>query len=256
MNKYLITLLLALPFIAISCSDDNDPVDITVSLNQTDIPYSENGVWEGVATNSDFQSQYVLFQHSGEIGPWGLVWNGFTPARVSSTEIQENWLDNQFQIMTGGGMAGKGTPYIVAFWNNQENSTTPNEDRSCRITYRKSENTEAEPFRPICVYVQNTAYTYYTMLNGNNFSTKFGPEDYLILRAHGVREDNSIHETSIYLAKDNKFITDWTLFDLHSLGEIKELYFTMESSDSGQWGMNTPSYFAMDRLTIRASLPE
>ena len=34
MNKYLITLLLALPFIAVSCSDDNDPVDITVRLNR------------------------------------------------------------------------------------------------------------------------------------------------------------------------------------------------------------------------------
>lgn len=256
MNKYLITLLLALPFIAVSCSDDDDPVDITIRLNQTALSYTEDGVWDGVATNNDFQCQNVLFQHTGEVGPWGLVWNGFTPSRVSSTDEQENWLDHQFQILTGGGMSGKGTPYIIAFWNNQENSSTPAEDRSCRITYRNSDNSADLLFRPISVYVQNTAYTYYTMLNGNNFSTKFGPEDYLILHAYGIHEDNSVSGTSIYLAQNNKYLTDWTLFNLASLGEVKELYFTMESSDSGQWGMNTPSYFAMDCLTIRAVLPD
>lgn len=256
MNKYLLFLLFAFPFLAVSCSDDDDPIDITVRLNQTALDYSEDGVWAGVATNNDFQSQYMVFNHEGEMSAWGLTWFGFTPSRVADTGIKENWLDHQFQILTGGGMSGKGTPFIIACWNTTENSTTPVESRSCRVSYRKAENTPNLPFRPISVYVQNTAYAYYTMLDGNDFCSKFGPEDYLILRAHGVHEDGSEDETFIYLAKDERFVTDWTLFDLTSLGEVTDLYFTMESSDTGQWGMNTPAYFALDCLTVRSVLPD
>ncbi|MCM1006114.1 MAG: DUF4465 domain-containing protein [Prevotella sp.] len=255
MKKHLLYLAVAaLPLLATSCSDDDDPVNITVHLNQTELTYNAENVWEGVSTNNQFQSQYMLFSHEGEIGPWGLVWNGFTPARVSSTEVQSNWLDHQFQIMTGGGVEGVGTPYIVAFWDNQENKSTPVQDRSCRITYQKTLTSEPAVFAPIYVYVQNTAYTYYTMRDGSAFSKKFDRDDYLILTAHGVKTDGTELETSIWLADGNEYLNEWTQFDLRGLGEITTLYFTLRGSDTGQWGLNTPSYFALDQLTVRAEL--
>lgn len=124
MKKHLIYLLAALPLVATSCSDDDDPVDVTLRLNQTQLSYDSQGVWEGVNTNNTFSIQNMVFSHEGETGPWGLVWNGFTPARVSDTSVQDDWLSHQFQIMTGGGLSGVGTPYIVGFWNTQENETT------------------------------------------------------------------------------------------------------------------------------------
>lgn len=254
MKKNILYLLLALPLLFTSCSDDDDPVNITVRLNQTALSYENDGVWSGVNTNNTFMSQNLLFSHEGETGPWGLVWNGFTPARVSCTDMQTDWLANQFQIMTGGGMDGSGTPYIVAFWNTQENGTTPAEDRSCRITYRKTQFSSPEPFNPQSVYVQNTAYAYYTMKEGNNFCTPFGDDDYLTIIAHGVRTDGTETTASFNLAADGKYVTEWTKMDLSNLGEVTMLYFTMEGSDTGAWGLNTPSYFAFDRLTIRATL--
>lgn len=254
MKKLFYLALAIIPFIATSCSDDDDPVNITVQLNQTDIKYSADGVWEGVATNNMFLSQYLVFSHEGEIGPWGLVWNGFTPARVSSTDVQTNWLDHQFQIMTGGGLSGVGTPYIVAFWDNQENKSTPVEDRSCRITYQESITGTPGLFAPMSVYVQNTAYAYYTMLNGDAFSKKFTDDDYLLLIAHGVKADGTEIFVTFDLAADGKIVDEWTQWDLRGLGDIKTLYFTMRSSDTGQWGMNTPAYFALDNLRVRAKL--
>ncbi|MCM1319599.1 MAG: DUF4465 domain-containing protein [Muribaculaceae bacterium] len=254
MKKLLYLAVAALPLLATSCSDDDDAVDITVQLNQTEIKYDSQGVWEGVNTNNMFQSQYMVFSHEGETGPWGLVWNGFTPARVSSTEVQSNWLDHQFQVMTGGGLSGAGTPYIVAFWDNQENKSTPVDDRSCRVTYQKSITGERAVFAPLYVYVQNTAYTYYTMRDGSAFSKKFTDSDYLILTAHGVKADGTELATDIWLADDGKILDEWTQWDLRSLGEITTLYFTMRSSDTGQWGMNTPAYFAIDHLRVRAQL--
>jgi hypothetical protein len=42
---------------------------------------------------------------------------------------------------------------------------------------------------------------------------------------------------------------EWTWVDLTPLGDIvKTLHFELSSSDIGAWGMNTPSYFAIDNL--------
>ena len=53
-----------------------------------------------------------------------------------------------------------------------------------------------------------------------------------------------------------ELVTDWTFIDLTSLGtNVSKLAFSLSSTDNGPWGMNTPSYFAMDNLTV-AAVPE
>ena len=44
-------------------------------------------------------------------------------------------------------------------------------------------------------------------------------------------------------------IFSWTTVDLTPLGNARYLLFDLNSSDVGQFGMNTPAYFAMDNLT-------
>ena len=38
---------------------------------------------------------------------------------------------------------------------------------------------------------------------------------------------------------------------LTSLGAVKSIYFTMETTDIGDWGSNTTFYFGLDKITIR-----
>jgi len=45
-------------------------------------------------------------------------------------------------------------------------------------------------------------------------------------------------------------ISQWTTVDLTPLGNATSLEFALTSSDVGQFGMNTPAYFAMDNLTL------
>lgn len=262
MNRYRLFLLalLALPLFLTSCHDDDDELNITVRLNQTSIPYSDDDVWSGVATNDSFQSQYVVFSHAGESGPWGLVWSGFTPARIADTAEQDNWLDHQFQVITGGGMSGSGTPYIVAYWNTQENESTALDARSCHIYYSTHIGGTRYPFMPQSVYVTNTAYAYYTMLRGDSFSEAFTPADHLTLVAHGVHTDGTESEVSFDLAGASadgslRIIDGWEQFSLSPLGEVTDIYFTMESNLNNQWGMMAPAYFAIDCLSLRAKLP-
>ena len=45
--------------------------------------------------------------------------------------------------------------------------------------------------------------------------------------------------------------------DLSSLGEVSSIEFVLTSSDNGEWGMNTPTYFCLDGLSIdtQATIP-
>lgn len=248
-----------------SCSDDDDPIYITVKLNQTALEYDADGVWVDVATNNPIQSQYVVFKHEGEMSPWGLIWQGFTPSRSADTNLYPgNWLDYQFNAMTGGGMSGTGTPFFVGFWNAQETDETPLANRTCHIYYSKTIGGVKEPFTPINVYITNTCYTYYTMKDGDAYCKKFEKGDYFTITFHGVKADGteSPNTVTAYLAdcsgddETTWFVNEWTPVNLETLGEVTDIYCTMESSDCGQWGMNTPAYFCMDWLEILTPLPQ
>ena len=52
------------------------------------------------------------------------------------------------------------------------------------------------------------------------------------------------------------FIVDaWTEVDLSALLNVSELRFSLASTDSGGFGINTPAYFAVDELSFDA-VPE
>lgn len=246
-----------------SCEKDNDPVIVTAKLNQTQIDYDSEGVWKEVATNTPVVSQGFVFNHEGEDSPWGLIWQGFTPSRSSDETIWTGeWPSHTFNVMTGGGMSGKGTPYLVCFWNNAEADDMIVDDRSCQIYYSGATIESKLPFKPMYVYVNNSSYTYYTILEGDAWAKKFEAGDYLELVAHGVKSDGSESTASFRLAdcsgenSDDWFVKEWTKFDLSSLGEVTDLYFTMKSTDVGQWGMNTPAFFCLDWFTAEVVLVE
>lgn len=247
-----------------SCEKDNDPVIVTVKLNQTQIEYDSEGVWREVATNSPVVSHGFVFNHEGEDSPWGLIWQGFTPSRSSDQTVWTGeWPSHTFHVMTGGGMSGEGTPFLVCFWNNAETDDMTPDDRSCQVYYAGDDMGLGKlPFKPVSVYVNNSSYTYYTILEGDTWAKKFDAGDYLKLIAHGVRADGSESTASFYLAdcsgenRDEWFVNEWTKFDLSSLGEVTDVYFTMESTDVGQWGMNTPAFFCLDSFAAEVTLLE
>ena len=109
-------------------------------------------------------------------------------------------------------------------------------------------------------YVTNSTYTYLTLLNGNTFSKKFGgttghDPDWFMLKIQGYHSGVITDSVKFYLADyrftDNNLdyiVKDWKWCDLSSLGTIDSLGFTLYSSDTGAYGMNTPSYFCMDNF--------
>ncbi|MFO7726117.1 MAG: DUF4465 domain-containing protein, partial [Oceanipulchritudo sp.] len=112
---------------------------------------------------------------------------------------------------------------------------------------------------------------------GDAFARKFGddpatPEevesdypDYLLLTITGYASDGTeLGSVEVYLAdfrgeeEDDFILKEWREVDLSGLSEtgsggnrsVAELGFSMESTDTGEFGMNTPAYFALDELVL------
>jgi hypothetical protein len=118
--------------------------------------------------------------------------------------------------------------------------------------------------------VTNNTYAALSMLNGDSYGKQFGSpnnangtpdgtngEDFLRLLVIGLDADSVITDTVVfyladYRAADNSLdyiVNEWKTLDLTPLGLVRYLAFDFESSDTGAFGINTPTYFAMDNLT-------
>jgi hypothetical protein len=98
-------------------------------------------------------------------------------------------------------------------------------------------------------FVNNTPYTVGGITTSNFPPAKqFTKDDYLVLYCIGMNDKEVVDTIEVYLAKEGKYISEWTYVDLSTLGEIDALAFRMDGSDTGDWGLNSPSYFAMDNF--------
>ena len=110
-------------------------------------------------------------------------------------------------------------------------------------------------FEPLGVYVCNHPWPYYGCLHGDGMGRAFEEGDYFELVAHGVAADGTETTVSMNLVEftNGELIAanDWTYFDLSNLGEVESVYFTMNSTDTGAYGMNTAAYFCMDKFQVK-----
>jgi hypothetical protein len=166
-------------------------------------------------------------------------WSGF--AASSKTDTKTPGYSNQYSAITGKGVAGTAA-YAVGY-------PAPVSTILFKDTVISG------------VYVTNSTYAYLSMKNGDAFSKKFGGEsgndgDFLILTIEGFNSENKpTGKVEFFLAdfdysiNSNDYILDsWKWVSLSKLGRISKLEFSLRSSDTGAWGMNTPGYFCLDNL--------
>ena len=58
-------------------------------------------------------------------------------------------------------------------------------------------------------------------------------------------------EVEFYLAKGKNIVTEWTYVDLKQLGTVDAIFFTMTGSRTGDYGLNTPTYFCIDNIGVK-----
>lgn len=110
-------------------------------------------------------------------------------------------------------------------------------------------------------YITNNTYLYHSVTGGDSFGKVFSYEDkdwYKVTATGFDKDGNQTGEVEIYLADFRTedaggIVTEWTKFDLSSLGAVHKIVFNCCSSDVGDYGLNTPAYFCIDDIVIRNS---
>ncbi len=219
--------------------------DFTVLLLASD------SYWDGSDGSGGFESGLVKFNNEN----LGWAWTGW--AYSNKTDTSTAGYENQFSTITGAGFndgqstnSNYGVGYISSDWTSYEAMPSP-----LTFTDKRSHIVKG-------LYITNSTYAALSMEHGNDFAKKFGGEDgndpdYLKIFVWGVKAGLSTDSIEYYLADfrydDNSkdyIIKTWQWLDLSSLGAVDTLFFSIASSDIGDFGMNTPSYFNIDNIYI------
>ncbi len=170
----------------------------------------------------------------------------------NTTDTETADYSNQYSAVAGSG-AGASPTYGVAYYDASRYELPP--------TISKTPATDRLRFQSL--QVTNTTYTAASLRHGDGFAKAFGgasgndPDWFLLTITGRDAAGMSVGAVDFYLADyrfhDNNldYIVDtWTEVDLRSLQEAVSLEFSLSSSDTGDFGMNTPAYVAVDKITM------
>lgn len=215
---------------------------ITTGLHAaTTITYEDAVLTGGVLDSAAYTAAGV--RHSN--GYSGGYWEGFAISSRSDTTTA-GW-GNQYSAYAGSGGAGSSqyaVGYVAGF-----------------LTTTRLDFPGLTSMTGMGAAFTNTTYTALSMKNGDSFTKKFGgaggtDPDFLLLTITGYLGAVATGAVDFYLADfrgvtaTDHIVRDWTQVDFTPLGTVDQLRFTMTSSDNGDFGMNTPAYFAMDQLVV------
>lgn len=218
----------------------------TIDFEELQLPAIDT-FYNGADDAGQFVSQDVIFNNTYEEFAWGVSWSGF--AYSNMTDNTTAGITNQYSAFAGEGANGSEN-YAIYFAH--DTLVFPG------IGAEFSN-----------VAITNTTYTGISMRDGDQFGKEFGTpnnadgdpdgtdgEDFFFVTFRAWDSDwNYIDSVDVYLAdftsadeNDHYILDEWENFDLSALNGAKYFTFDFKSSDVGQWGINTPVYFAMDNL--------
>lgn len=218
------------------------------TINFEDLTVPASGYWKGMSAvpkDSGFQSAVGFFVNSWDTS-WGGTWSGWGFSnRKDSTSL--SYATNELASIAAGGNNNSNN-YAVAYQS-----------------YNPSNNLIRLPkdYQLGWVYLTNSTIAYRSMQNGDGFAKKFGgatgnDPDFFKVRFTGWYNGVAKMDTvDFYLADfrdtnntNDYIVKDWKLCNLSTLGKCDSVTFSMASSDTSAFGMNTPAYFCFDDLTI------
>ena len=114
------------------------------------------------------------------------------------------------------------------------------------------------------VMMNNTTYSYLTMLNGNDYCTALNAENKGWMKVQFIAFDDDtengkpLNYVEAYLANYDKnlaggwmgILNEWIEVDLSPLKECSILVINFVGSDSNEYGLKTPAYCALDNFVI------
>ena len=233
MKQLKLILLAIVALCATACDNDNDEDVKTKTVTFAGAMLLESG---------------YMYQRSYTEEPWVFIneydknydsWNGFAFSTLNDTKTAT--YENQYSVFC----TTKPSTFAVAY-----TLTGP-------AVFRVN---DGQVRRLRSVDVCNATYPALTIRDGNAWSKKFAAGDYFKVIFTGYDVHGKVSGTVEFYAADFRdgksyICSEWTTVDLSSLGAIYEVEVSMDSSDKGEWGINTPLYICLDNLVYIPSNP-
>jgi len=217
-----------------------------VSFAQTtstfeDLTLGTDTFWNGSDFSGGFQDGNAYFENQYDTSGGYAYWSGFVYS--DKTDSTTPGYANQYSAITAGGVHGS-AKYAIGY------------DGGGGVNVRLTGGAVGKSVAG--VYVTNTTYTYFSMLNGDQFDTLFTTDsaDYLLLSIYGW--NNGVMDTTpvnFYLADyrqldstPNYIVHNWQWVSLLPLGNVDSLTFVVTGSRNDSYGLETPAYFALDNF--------
>lgn len=239
--------LLCAAALTLAAHAEDITLDLTTAFDVAGNPiaYNTQNIWD--STYSEHWSAQMIYANGEGVFymthlPSGSSWGGTSWEGFTLSKVAENGGSNPFACMEKGGVKGEGTPYLVGYYSEYYTTTA---GMSSNILGFNDE------YYPKEVYICQDNNTFDALIGNNAYARKFTAQDTLALIISSINNQYE-EQTSItyYLAVDSVFNQAWAKVDLTPLGKCAGLSFRMTSTDCGDWGINTPTYFALDALTV------
>lgn len=217
---------------------------ITYSTSYGDGYYDITDVWDSTYNDSGWcqfiytnEARFMLSHIPSMNSYSGTSWEGFTLSKVSQDTA------NVFGCTANGGVVGVGTPYVIGYFSDWVTDA---------LGYSSNIILFDQAYYPDYVYICQNSNTMEAITHGGVFNARaFTEQDTLTLIISAM--DNYLQETrsiEYHLAIDGKKNNGWVKVSLKALEKANGLSFRMTSTDTGDFGVNTPLYFALDKLTV------
>ena len=185
-----------------------------------------------------YQNDHLEFEYfyNEEYAYWG----GFAQSRVKDADAANGLFANQYAVYNEA--AASGESFLVFYYDSY--------NEPCDIVVKQ----QGVSLRDVMLNL--TTYTYASITDEaiNDFARAFVDGDYLKVVFTGMRGNEATGVVECYVVdyRDGKreMTTEWTTFSLANLGKgYDRVSVTIETTDVGEWGANTPLYIAMDNLS-------
>jgi hypothetical protein len=194
--------------------------DVTIGEPESVLHLAETGA---------IQSGSFSFAQEVSVSEWGTYFFGNLPSNKTGNTFAS--LDDAEKSASGGAYEGENFNVWTASY------------------YAANGITLEEPTVVPGFFINNSAYAVHSMCNGDSYAKKFDKDDWFRLTIGAMRNGEGIYSiVFVDLAADGEYIDKWTYVDLSEFGKVDAIYFTLTSSDTGDYGMNTPAYFCIDNF--------
>ncbi|MEI7424172.1 MAG: DUF4465 domain-containing protein [Prolixibacteraceae bacterium] len=221
-----------------SCKKEDSTVYQTINFESLSVP--SVGFWNGSDATGSFTSGKMKF--TNQFNTSWQTWSGF--AYSQKNDVASKGFENQYSVFD----SKNGTNKYALFY--------PSFDA---IIYASFQNNEVHTIQSadLC----NSTYAAFSMKIGDAYSKKFGGStgsdpDWLTVTINGYDANGTKTGSLTFYLADFRFtdstkdyiVDKWTSVDFSGLGKINKFSIEFASSDSGKYGINTPTYLCLDNI--------